>query len=97
MTSYCSLYGPVDLMVIQQQKMEASLLKAFGNISKDYGALKVYRGLGSTMIRESIYTMGYLGIAPVIQSRMVNSENTKKTRKYPTKLYFKNFENLDDL
>lgn len=69
------IYGPVDLLVIQQQKMKLALGLAFNAIRNEYGALRIYRGLGSTVIRESIYTMGYLGIAPVIQDRLLNSSN----------------------
>jgi len=66
------IYGPVDLLVIQQQKYVASLSNTFNIINKEYGMLKVYRGLLSTMVRESIYTMGYLGVAPVVQNRLAN-------------------------
>lgn len=68
------IYGPVDLMVIQQQKFVASLSDTFNIIRNQYGALRVYRGLVSCMVRESIYTMGYLGVAPVIQDRLTASQ-----------------------
>jgi len=64
------IYGPVDLMVIQQQKMLSSLSHTFGKIREEYGSLRVYRGLMATMFREGFYTMGYLGVAPVIQERL---------------------------
>eukprot|EP00486_Rosalina_sp_Unknown_P005962 CAMPEP_0201564616 /NCGR_PEP_ID=MMETSP0190_2-20130828/3066_1 /ASSEMBLY_ACC=CAM_ASM_000263 /TAXON_ID=37353 /ORGANISM="Rosalina sp." /LENGTH=288 /DNA_ID=CAMNT_0047981025 /DNA_START=28 /DNA_END=894 /DNA_ORIENTATION=+ len=69
------IYGPVDLMVIQQQKYVASLSSTFNIIREKYGAMRVYRGLLSCMVRESVYTMGYLGVAPVIHDRMVNSQS----------------------
>lgn len=70
------IYGPVDLMVIQQQKYVSSLSGTFNTIRQKYGALKVYRGLFSCMVRESIYTMGYLGVAPVIQDRLLTSDGS---------------------
>eukprot|EP01083_Nonionella_stella_P251536 867755_1 len=71
------IYGPVDLMVIQQQKYVESLGNTFNVIRNKYGALRVYRGLVACMVRESIYTMGYLGVAPVIQSRLLMSSGAK--------------------
>jgi len=70
------IYGPVDLMVIQQQKYVASLSSTFDIIRSKYGALRVYRGLLSCMVRESIYTMGYLGVAPVIQGRLLSMQSS---------------------
>mmetsp|Transcript_60299 Transcript_60299/g.73881 ORF Transcript_60299/g.73881 Transcript_60299/m.73881 type:complete len:251 (-) Transcript_60299:34-786(-) len=67
------IYGPVDLMVIQQQKFQASLSATFNIIREKYGAMRIYRGVTSTMVRESIYTMGYLGVAPVVQKRLNNT------------------------
>lgn len=64
------IYGPVDLMVIQQQKFVASLSDTFNIIRQKYGAMRIYRGVVSCMVRESIYTMGYLGVAPVVQNRL---------------------------
>jgi len=64
------IYGPIDLLVIQQQKYVASLSNTFNIIRKEYGIFRIYRGLLSTMVRESIYTMGYLGVAPVVQKRL---------------------------
>merc|ERR1712083_967035 len=63
-------------MVIQQQKYLASVSQTFNQIRQKYGTLRIYRGLASCMVRESIYTMGYLGIAPVIQDRMNNSDGS---------------------
>lgn len=70
------IYGPVDLMVIQQQKYVASLSSTFNIIREKYGALKIYRGLLSCMVRESVYTMGYLGVAPVIHDRLLESQSS---------------------
>jgi len=71
------IYGPVDLLVIQQQKLKESLSHTFEKIRKDYGFLRVYRGFFATIGRESIYTMGYLGIAPVVNGRLSKSSFNK--------------------
>jgi len=67
------IYCPVDLLVIQQQKMKASLSHALNQIRKQYGTLRVYRGFFATIGRESIYTMGYLGIAPTVNQHLSKS------------------------
>ena len=34
--------------------------------------MRIMRGFWSTVCRESIYTMGYLGIAPIVQNHLTN-------------------------
>jgi len=61
------IYGPADLMVIQQQKLELnSAFATFKSIRARYGSLSLFRGISSTCVRESIYTGCVLGLAPIV-------------------------------
>lgn len=64
------IYSPVDLLVIQQQKLKMAPAPAISHIIKNYGAVGIYRGFSACMVREAIYTAGYLGIAPVAAGRI---------------------------
>ena len=68
-----AIYSPVDLVVIQQQKMGLSAFGAAGAIMRDYGAPAIMRGFMSTCVREAIYTAGYLGLSPVIANKVKDS------------------------
>ena len=65
------VYSPVDLLTIQQQKMEMNLVKTSQALFQEYGLSGIYRGLFSCAAREAVYTAGYLGFAPVITSRLM--------------------------
>jgi hypothetical protein len=75
------LYSPVDLVVIQQQKRgldsAAATVKA---IASEHGALALWRGLSSCVVREAIYTAGYLGLAPIATESLVKSVDYFKAR-----------------
>lgn len=60
------LYSPVDLVIIQQQKMGLSAVSTTSAIMSQYGTNTIMRGLMSTVVREAIYTAGYLGLSPVL-------------------------------
>ena len=64
------VYSPVDLTTIQQQKMNLNPVATMSAIVKDYGLQGVFRGFVSMAVRESIYTAGYLGAAPVITAQL---------------------------
>ena len=60
------LYSPVDLVVIQQQKMGLnSPLDTVRAIASERGVAGLMRGFSSCVVREAIYTAGYLGLAPI--------------------------------
>jgi solute carrier family 25 (mitochondrial 2-oxodicarboxylate transporter), member 21 len=66
------VYSPVDLLTIQQQKLGLdSVGKTIQSLVGSYGVRGLYRGFWSCVGRESLYTAGYLGLAPVITSRLV--------------------------
>jgi len=59
------IYGPADLMVIQQQNLKMSAPEAFSHLRKLYGNFFWTRGMISTAGREAAYAGGYLGLAPI--------------------------------
>lgn len=68
------LYSPVDLVVIQQQKMGLNSPGAtIGAIVKELGPAGLMRGFSSCVVREAIYTAGYLGLAPIAKDALVES------------------------
>eukprot|EP00471_Norrisiella_sphaerica_P003619 CAMPEP_0184487594 /NCGR_PEP_ID=MMETSP0113_2-20130426/10213_1 /TAXON_ID=91329 /ORGANISM="Norrisiella sphaerica, Strain BC52" /LENGTH=280 /DNA_ID=CAMNT_0026869953 /DNA_START=80 /DNA_END=922 /DNA_ORIENTATION=- len=70
-----TLYGPVDLIMIQQQKRQLGAIDTAKFILKKFGVMNgIFRGFWSTVVREAIYTGGYLGIAPVLTKALVTSD-----------------------
>ena len=66
------VYSPVDLLTIQQQKLGLdSVGKTVQTLVQSYGLRGLYRGFWSCVGREALYTAGYLGLAPVFTTRLV--------------------------
>ena len=65
------VYSPVDLITIQQQKMQLSPWNTMQRIVQSYGTGSLFRGFASCAVREAVYTAGYLGLAPVITVHLV--------------------------
>jgi len=59
------VYSPVDLTTIQQQKLSMNPMQTVQHVVKEHGAMAMGRGISAMMVREAIYTAGYLGLAPV--------------------------------
>jgi len=62
--------GPIELVMIQQQRHGGNLLRTPFRIVSTFGPLAVFRGLTTSIGREALFTMGYLGIAPVLNEHM---------------------------
>ncbi|KAG1660966.1 hypothetical protein FOA52_005592 [Chlamydomonas sp. UWO 241] len=60
--------SPAELMIIQQQKSGRTLPAEASHYLATHGLANVYRGLAPTLIRETMYTAGYLGVFPLIKS-----------------------------
>ena len=69
-----ALYSPVDLTVIQQQKMGLGPAGTVSAVIKQGGLGKMWRGTVSCAARESIYTAGYLGLGPVLTNKIKASQ-----------------------
>jgi len=59
------IYGPADLMVIQQQNLGMSAADTYRYLRLTYGNFFFTRGMLSTAGREAAYAGGYLGLAPI--------------------------------
>mmetsp|Transcript_62391 Transcript_62391/g.75086 ORF Transcript_62391/g.75086 Transcript_62391/m.75086 type:complete len:281 (+) Transcript_62391:81-923(+) len=64
------IYSPVDLITIQQQKLSLNPVQTFQHIMSNHGMSGIFRGISACAVRESIYTSGYLGLAPVVTSHL---------------------------
>jgi len=60
-----------ELLMIQQQRHGGSLFSTPGRIMGVKGSKVLLRGLTTASAREGIFTMGYLGIAPVVQRKLI--------------------------
>lgn len=58
---------PAEFVMIQQQKSGRSLATEFRHVLATYGALKPFKGLSATVMRESMYASGYLAVAPLLR------------------------------
>ncbi|KAL6771419.1 hypothetical protein ACKKBG_A26290 [Auxenochlorella protothecoides x Auxenochlorella symbiontica] len=61
---------PAEFLMIQQQKSGLSLATQLKSVAGSFGVLKIYKGLAATMMRESLYTAGYLGVAPLLKAKL---------------------------
>lgn len=59
--------GFMELVMIQQQRFGGGLVGTPVRLAKDCGAMTLTRGISTAAARESVYTAGLLGIAPVLQ------------------------------
>ena len=64
------VYGPVDLLTIQQQKHETSVFNTGRLLLNSYGVTGLFRGVSACAAREAIYVAGYLGLAPVLTGHL---------------------------
>ena len=67
------LYSPIDLITIQQQIYKKNIKKTIYKIRNNYNYNIFFKGLFPCIVRESIYTGGYLGLAP-ITSEYINKK-----------------------
>lgn len=63
---------PAELIMIRQQRMQAP----FFQTAKEALREAPYRGLTLTAARESIFTAGYLGLAPVLGDKLAEAVST---------------------
>ena len=57
------IVGPLELMMIQQQRKGGSILMR----ARDIGLKRVYRGIVPAAAREGIWSLGYLSFPPLIR------------------------------
>jgi len=56
--------GPMELVMIQQQRFGGSIVQVPNQIVSRYGVLGMFRGLSMACGREAFFTAGYLGLGP---------------------------------
>ena len=66
-----SLYGPVEMTAIHQQKLGVGPLQTVLHLARTHGLTSIWRGVVPTAWREAIYTAGYLGLAPVFTAKLM--------------------------
>ena len=64
--------GPMELIMIQQQRFGSSLFGATQRVLSEFGLLGggLYRGLSMSCGREGAFTAGYLGLGPVFAASL---------------------------
>eukprot|EP00494_Astrolonche_serrata_P031503 UN31772 len=67
-----------EMTMIQQQRFGGTIIGTPLRIVKDYGVLSLFRGVVATCGRESFFTMGMLGICPVLTELLVEQHDMSK-------------------
>ena len=62
---------PADMLIIQQQRTGLTLPAQVTAIAREFGWAKFTKGLLPAIGREALFTGGYLGLAPVLRSLLV--------------------------
>ena len=67
--------GPVEVIMIQQQRFGGSMPGTVRRVVSDFGlgSRGLFRGLSMTMIREAVFTAGMLGVTPLTQEYLQES------------------------
>jgi len=61
--------APQEVLMVQQQKVGGTLGSCFKRIVGQHGAMRIMCALPATCLREGVYTMGFLSIAPIIADK----------------------------
>ena len=73
------LYGPVEMTTIHQQKTGLSPLGTISHLTRTHGMACLWRGVVPTAWRESIYTAGYLGLAPLFCAKLMRQKGWEES------------------
>mmetsp|Transcript_11433 Transcript_11433/g.23999 ORF Transcript_11433/g.23999 Transcript_11433/m.23999 type:complete len:277 (+) Transcript_11433:90-920(+) len=65
----------MELVMIQQQRFGGSIVGTASRLMRSQGAPILMRGFITSSGREGIYTLGYLGLVPVVQRELVQRYN----------------------
>jgi solute carrier family 25 carnitine/acylcarnitine transporter 20/29 len=64
------LCGPMELVMIQQQRFGGTLLRTPARLLSSFGASGIGRGMVTSCGREGMFTAGYMGLGPVLGQRL---------------------------
>lgn len=62
--------GPLELIMIQQQRKGGSTMATLGNIASPN---TIYRGFVGAAVREALWTCGYLSIPPIVSGYLMET------------------------
>lgn len=62
--------GPMEVVMIQQQRFGGSMSGTFVRLVKNFGAISLTRGITMACGREAFFTAGCLGISPVVKREL---------------------------
>jgi len=68
---------PAEFLMIKQQQTGMSMVSALKTNVSQLGATTVFRGLGATMCRESVYAASYMGGVPILREKFGEIEAIK--------------------
>ena len=71
--------GPLELVLIQQQRFGGSLAKVPIELIKSYGLPVLTRGMILTSFREGLFCAGYLGMTPLLSRYFNEKHNIKES------------------
>ena len=79
------LYSPLDLVVIQQQKLATSIGGALSAVTKEHGVAALFSGFTPCVVARIDLHWGYLGVGPVATQHIKSmhpffSENEQAAR-----------------
>lgn len=66
--------APQECLMVQQQKLGGSLGSVAKRIVSELGPMAMMRALPSTCVREGMYTVGFLSLAPIFAAKMRKRE-----------------------
>eukprot|EP01083_Nonionella_stella_P057727 151429_1 len=71
--------GPLELTMIQQQRFAGNIIGTPARIISTYGLSGICRGMLPSIIREGIFTCGYLGVTPVLEQMLKDNDKIRNS------------------
>ena len=74
--------SPVELIMIQQQRFGGNMLQVTMTIGKKYGigSNGIMRAVFPTILRDSLYVAGMLGVTPMVQDFLMTHNNLSENQ-----------------
>ena len=67
--------GPLELTMIQQQRFGGNIIGTPAGIIRESGLFGMCRGMLPAIMREGIFTCGYLGVTPLLEAKISQNES----------------------
>lgn len=62
--------GPMEFVMIQQQRFGGNLFNTPSRLTKSFGVSAFGRGMTTSVLREAVFTAGYMGLLPAVQRKL---------------------------